>query len=51
VLFREAIHVSDLLTFSAAVNYTGRTSMEIGIRVDAVDINVEHRHPPQPSRS
>lgn len=38
VLFRESIHVGDLVTFSAAVNYTGRTSMEIGIRVDTVDI-------------
>jgi acyl-CoA hydrolase len=38
VLFREAIHVGDLVTFSAAVNYTGRTSMEIGIPVDTVDI-------------
>ena len=38
VLFREPIHVGDLVTFSAAVNYTGRTSMEIGIRVDTVDI-------------
>ncbi|TQR84296.1 acyl-CoA thioesterase [Mycobacterium hodleri] len=38
VLFREAIHVGDLVTFSASVNYTGRTSMEIGIRVDTVDI-------------
>jgi acyl-CoA hydrolase len=36
VLFREAIHVGELVTFSAAVNYTGRTSMEIGIRVDTV---------------
>ena len=38
VLFREPIHVGDLVTFSAAVNYTGRTSMEIGIRVDTTDI-------------
>jgi acyl-CoA hydrolase len=38
VLFRDAIHVGDLVTFSASVNYTGRTSMEIGIRVDTVDI-------------
>jgi len=38
VLFREPIHVGDLVTFSAAVNYTGRTSMEIGIHVDTVDI-------------
>ncbi|HYR13113.1 MAG TPA: hypothetical protein VEQ67_02695 [Mycobacterium sp.] len=27
-----------MVTFSAAVNYTGRTSMEIGIRVDTTDI-------------
>lgn len=38
VLFREPIHVGDLVTFSAAVNYAGRTSMEIGIHVDTVDI-------------
>jgi acyl-CoA hydrolase len=38
VLFRQAIHVGDLVTFSATVNYTGTTSMEIGIRVDTVDI-------------
>jgi acyl-CoA hydrolase len=36
--FREVIHAGFLVTFSAAVNYTGRTSMETGIRVDAVDI-------------
>jgi acyl-CoA hydrolase len=38
VLFRDPIHVGDLVTFSASVNYTGRTSMEIGIRVDTTDI-------------
>jgi acyl-CoA hydrolase len=38
VLFREPIRVGELVTFSASVNYTGRTSMEIGIRVDAQDI-------------
>ncbi|OZE32259.1 acyl-CoA thioesterase [Rhodococcus sp. 05-2254-5] len=38
VIFREAIHVGELVTFSASVNYTGRTSMEIGIRVDAENI-------------
>jgi acyl-CoA hydrolase len=38
VLFRETIHVGDLVTFSAAVNYTGRTSIEVGIRVDTVEI-------------
>ena len=38
VLFHEPIRVGELVTFSASVNYTGRTSMEIGIRVDAQDI-------------
>ena len=33
VCFREPIHVGELVTFFAAVNYTGTTSMEIGIRV------------------
>ena len=33
-VFRDAIHVGDLVSFSARVNYTGRTSMEVGIRVD-----------------
>ncbi len=28
VLFKEPIHVGDLVTFYASVNYTGRTSME-----------------------
>jgi len=37
VLFREAIHVGELVTFSAAINYTGRTSMEVGIRVDTIE--------------
>lgn len=34
VLFREAVHVGELVTFSASVNYLGRTSMEVGIRVE-----------------
>ena len=38
VYFRDIIHVGELVTFSASVNYTGRTSMEIGIRVDTEDI-------------
>ncbi|WP_189613917.1 acyl-CoA thioesterase [Pigmentiphaga litoralis] len=33
VVFRQAIHVGELVTFYASVNYTGRTSMEIGIKV------------------
>lgn len=33
VTFRQPVHVGELVTFLAAVNYTGRTSMEIGIKV------------------
>src|SRR4051812_19328784 len=28
VVFREPVHVGELVTFAASVNYTGRTSME-----------------------
>jgi len=38
VFFREPIHVGELLSFLAAVNYTGNTSMEVGIRVLAENI-------------
>ena len=31
VIFREPIHVGELVTFLASVNYTGNTSMEVGI--------------------
>jgi acyl-CoA hydrolase len=37
VYFRQPIYVGELVTFLAAVNYTGRTSMEIGIKVIAED--------------
>jgi acyl-CoA hydrolase len=37
VLFRAPVHVGEIVTFSATVNYTGRTSMEVGIRVDTVN--------------
>ena len=33
VVFRQPIHVGELVTFLASVNYTGSTSMEIGIKV------------------
>ncbi len=33
VTFRQPIHVGELVTFLAAVNYTGTTSMEVGIKV------------------
>ncbi|UVE17789.1 acyl-CoA thioesterase [Pseudomonas sp. LS44] len=33
VVFREPIHVGELVTFLASVNYTGTSSMEIGVKV------------------
>lgn len=38
VLFKHAIPVGTLVTFLASVNYTGKTSMEIGIKVISEDI-------------
>ena len=33
VVFRQPIHVGELVTFLASINYTGTTSMEVGIKV------------------
>jgi acyl-CoA hydrolase len=45
VIFRQRIHVGELVTFLAAVNHTGRSSMEIGIKVIAEDIRSQvQRH-------
>ena len=38
VTFRQPVHVGELVTFLASVNHTGRSSMEIGIKVVAEDI-------------
>ncbi|OSI22011.1 acyl-CoA thioesterase [Neisseria dumasiana] len=38
VTFKEPIHVGELVTFYASVNHVGRTSMEVGIRVEAQNI-------------
>lgn len=38
VTFREPVQVGELVTFRASVNYTGTTSMEIGIRVEAENV-------------
>lgn len=38
VVFRQPIHVGELVTFEASVNRTGRTSMEIGVRVTTEDL-------------
>ena len=41
VMFLQPIHVGELVTFLASVNYTGRSSMEVGIRV--VTENIQKR--------
>lgn len=38
VMFKESIHVGELVTFLASVNFVGRTSLEIGVKVVAEDI-------------
>ena len=38
VIFKEPIHVGELVNYYASVNLVGRTSMEIGIRVEAENI-------------
>lgn len=45
VYFLQPIHVAELVTFSSRVNYVGRSSMEVGIRVEAENISKgEIRH-------
>lgn len=38
VMFKNPIKVGSLVTFHASINYTGRTSMEVGIKVISEDI-------------
>jgi acyl-CoA hydrolase len=43
--FREPIHLGDLVIMKASVNYVGRSSMEVGVRVEAEDLMTgRHRH-------
>ena len=45
VVFRQPIHVGELVSFLAAVNHTGSSSMEIGIKVIAENIRTQEvRH-------
>jgi acyl-CoA hydrolase len=41
VMFLQPVHVGELVTFLASVNYTGTSSMEVGIRV--VTENIQRR--------
>ena len=36
--FKEPIHVGDLVVMKSSVNFVGRTSMEVGVRVEAEDL-------------
>lgn len=36
--FREPIHVGDLVVMKASVNYVGKSSMEVGVRVEAEEL-------------
>lgn len=38
VMFLEPIYVGELVTFLAAINHTGTSSMEVGIKVEAENI-------------
>lgn len=38
VVFKEPIHVGELVIFYASINYVGRSSMEVGIRVVAENL-------------
>jgi acyl-CoA hydrolase len=41
VVFRQPIHVGELVSFLATVNHTGTSSMEIGIKVVAENIRTQ----------
>jgi len=40
MVFLVSVHVGDLVTCEAQVNWTGRTSMEVGVRVTAEPWNL-----------
>ena len=47
VLFKEPIFIGEVITCLATINFTGKTSMEIGIKVVAENIRartVRHTH-------
>ena len=44
VIFKAPIRVGDLVTFKCHVNYVGRSSMEIGIRVEGEKIKEKEKY-------
>lgn len=43
VIFRQPIHVGELVSFLASINHTGTSSMEVGIKVVAENIRTQDR--------
>jgi acyl-CoA hydrolase len=41
VIFRQPVHVGELVTLFASINYTGRTSMEVGVKVITENIQTQ----------
>ena len=41
--FREPIHLGDLVIMKCSVNFVGRTSMEVGVRVEAENLQTGSR--------
>ena len=41
--FLTPVHVGELLVLKASVNYTGRTSLEVGVRVEAENLRTGER--------
>ncbi len=41
--FHEPIRIGEVVTFLASVNFAGRTSMEIGIKIVAEDLKTGHK--------
>ena len=44
--FKEPIYAGELVTCKARVNYVGRTSLEVGVRVEAENLLTVRRHRP-----
>jgi uncharacterized protein (TIGR00369 family) len=40
--FHYPVHIGNLVTLKATVNHAGRTSMEVGVRVEAEDLDSGH---------
>ena len=41
VIFRQPVHVGELVSFLASINHTGHSSMEVGIKVVAENIRTQ----------